>query len=83
MSSVTLKNPEDGEDMFSETSVLTTATPYTVSEDIYRFYRREKILEGSFLRPYTYIYYSRGNLAEQRFLCVLICGIFKIEKLPK
>jgi hypothetical protein len=31
---ITLRNPEDGADVFSETSVLTRATQYKVSEDI-------------------------------------------------
>jgi hypothetical protein len=33
---ITLRNPEDGADMFSETSVLTRATRYKVPEDIYK-----------------------------------------------
>jgi hypothetical protein len=32
---ITLRNPEDGDNMFSETSVLATATWYKVSESIY------------------------------------------------
>jgi hypothetical protein len=32
---ITLSNPEDGDDIFSETSVLTTATRYIVPEDTY------------------------------------------------
>jgi hypothetical protein len=35
MTAESLKNPEDGSDIFSETSVLTTATQYKVPEDIY------------------------------------------------
>jgi hypothetical protein len=33
---ITLRNPEDGGDIFSETSVLTTASRYEVPEDIYQ-----------------------------------------------
>jgi hypothetical protein len=32
---ITLRNPEDGRDIFSKTSVRTRATRYTVPEDIY------------------------------------------------
>jgi lipopolysaccharide export system protein LptA len=38
--------------MFSETSVLTRATRYKVSEDIYHIYCREIIPEDGVLRPY-------------------------------
>jgi hypothetical protein len=33
---ITLGNPEDGGDTFSETSVLTTATRYKDTEDAYK-----------------------------------------------
>jgi hypothetical protein len=32
---ITIRNPEDGDDMFSKTSVLTTATQYKVPEGTY------------------------------------------------
>jgi hypothetical protein len=46
---ITLRNPEDGGDMFSETSVLTRATWYKVTEVICNRYHHESIPEGSVL----------------------------------
>jgi hypothetical protein len=35
---ITMRNPEDGGDMFSETPVLTKARQYKVPEDLYILY---------------------------------------------
>jgi hypothetical protein len=48
---ITLRNPEDGGGIFSETSALARATQYNVSEDSSH---RENIPEESVLLPYVY-----------------------------
>jgi hypothetical protein len=45
----TLRNPEDGDDTFSEKSVRTRGTWYEVPEDIFNWYRRESIPEDGVL----------------------------------
>jgi hypothetical protein len=45
------RSPEDGGDMFSETSVLTIATWYKVPEGIYNCYDQEIIPKDGVLEP--------------------------------
>jgi hypothetical protein len=49
---ITLRNPENGGDIFSETSVLTRVTRQKVPEDIYHWYRRDNIPKDSVIGPY-------------------------------
>jgi hypothetical protein len=53
---ITLRDPEDGGDMFFETSVLITAIRCNTPEDIYHRYRRENIPGDIVLPPYTSLY---------------------------
>jgi hypothetical protein len=45
-------NPEDGGDVFSETSSLTTATRCNNLEDIHHWCRSENMAEDSLIQPY-------------------------------
>jgi hypothetical protein len=52
---VRYSHPQDGGDVFCETSVQTRVTRCNTPEDIRHSYRRENNPEGSVLRPYTLI----------------------------
>jgi hypothetical protein len=58
---ITARKPEDGGDIFSETSDLITATRYKVPKDIYHRFRRENIPEDSVLGPYRVFLYGEAD----------------------
>jgi hypothetical protein len=53
-----LRNPEDGDDTFSATSIQANATRYKVPEDIFNWYHRKVIPEDSGLPILTVSLYG-------------------------
>jgi hypothetical protein len=56
-----LWNPEDGVDIFSETSVRTRSTGYKVPGDIYNRYDGESTPEDFVVQPYIVSLYGEAD----------------------